>query len=489
MNKNFFLIIILITAYGSCNLEAAPKPMPDLPANGDSAQSSESHDGRPFFNKFIHHKASSSLKIILPADRMKEPLLKQIFDSLFRGQVLESIRKKHEEVEYASLFSAINKKYFIAPLNKEAFQCPVAHDVLLDRIAAHIAYGLTKSKIVTISSDNTFVTKLLAAADYSEDKSYLHTPNIGAISSDPLKQKETLEYLEKLIKQYKEHNDKASSCCACLEPYRALAFTGKAPKIESHMPEPKKIAITYCSQGHTMCVACCNNAEIDTCPLCREPFGIEKKILFCQTCAVASKNLKFMYCAECKSVGVLCKDCTQMPCCRKIESKTIVEKLNVVLHLNKIREKMQFKHDQFIAEQANLLKADLMALRAMIDKKQEDHNSEIISLMPALYDLCNEIAAGQAHMKERYGSSLASSEPERCGEYLYDLNALNNLITELAQKKAIIDTKRKEFGNERKQYEECVKNTLSMYYQKVNKRHQNHQALLNTLSEMGKPHN
>ncbi len=273
--------------------------------------------------------------------------------------LLAEIRQKYEIFKDAWTFHRISENFLVAPLNKGTLSSlwhTVLHESFFDPILGHIAYGLTKSKIgdIAANSDNPFVQKVFAD-HHNQDNPDYHQDGIRAACAHPLILKEALTYLDYLIDRYQTQNERAHKCCICLEPYNALTFQGQISGLGPDAPQPqgkKKIAITYCGENHTMCVACCNNPHLVACPLCREALDVGVKIMHCQICTSAVNDNRFVYCKECDSVGVICDSCSHVPCCKKaILPADAVDKASILKHVETITQRLEQDLAEVIRQQ------------------------------------------------------------------------------------------------------------------------------------------
>lgn len=306
------------------------------------------------------------------------------------NRLREEIRQKYEIFRAAWTFYTMSEKHLVE-LGQDRSKDLLSDESFFNRILGHVAYGLTKSKICNFAVDNhnPFVQQVFGEVDGEhEHNAHWDQESIRAASAYPVVLKATLKYLDVLIGEYQKYNNRVGSQCPiCFESYNALGFKGNTHRENrSDISQPqKKIAITYCDENHAMCVVCCNNSDVNMCPICRKSLDINTKIRACQKCTIASTDLRFVHCKDCDSVGVLCNGCTQKPCCRQeILPSDPINEHSIRKYVDTIIEKLEVEHAEFVRQQNDYCMSEQSAL--MITSVQES-----MALVQKLKDLEAEI--------------------------------------------------------------------------------------------------
>ena len=313
---------------------------------------------------------------------------------------------------------------------------------------------------------------------------------IRAVSTDPAVLKASLEYLDKLIKEYQKQNDRARGCSICLEPYSALAFKGKIPEGGSDMPQPqnkKKIGITYCDENHTMCVACCNNPSIEACPSCRASIDINTKIGACQKCTSASTDLRFIHCKDCDAIGVLCEECTQVPCCRKeIEASDTLDKTSVRNHVDTIIKKLEDKHAEFVAHENALCMQNLSGIALARQQEEKKLGQSVSTLVQQIERLNANIKVSDEKLKSHVARYLMPSTYNWALilDYNNQVNAHNALIKERLEIVSQFEIIKAEMNQRHQHYQRKIAQINRVFNGRVHEERKSLEKLKDTLNGM-----
>ena len=358
------------------------------------------------------------------------------------------------------------------------------HESFFDPILGHIAYGLTKSKIgdIAANSDNPFVQKVFAD-HHNQDNPDYHQDGIRAACAHPLILKEALSYLDYLIDRYQTQNERAHKCCICLEPYNALTFQGQISGLGPDAPQPqgKKIAITYCEENHTMCVACCNNPHLVACPLCREALDVDVKIMHCQICTSAVNDNRFVYCKECDSVGVICDSCSQVPCCKKaILPADAVDRASILKHVETITRRLEQDLAEVIRQERGIVweaRNDLLAEAMQAGVAMDNINR---ALKARIEQMGDELERSKRSLNE-HPAHVWSRSDFHINDYYAKSDAHNKCVDEYMQliflyKKHIADSERLDDS-----YKKRAVDFYRTYSHYIANLRQSHQTLIDDL--------